>query len=301
MEIPTTRGPCAVAADRKCDFTSPESFPDKSGKVGPQRITRCRHCGVGITLPPLADVAFLYDDRTGVNFQPKTTTGMARLIKLTAFRRQIGGWLKQLPEQPRRVLDFGSGNGLGARALSDMLPGVEVVGSDFLPTPPAELEGRPYCPFDQLAGMAGSFDLVVALHVLEHDDDALGLLNRIAGMARPGGLVVIEVPHVDCVWSGVLGQAWDLWDTPFHRTHFSRASLAGIFKAADLDVVTMRDGCVPTFGRTLANVAGAQNSLPFLLAGAALHPIQWAGEKITGRPSALRAVARRRGPATELS
>ena len=46
-------------------------------------------------------------------------------------------------------------------------------------------------------------------------------------------------------------------------------------------------------GRSVANLVGARNSLPFLLAGAALHPVQLAGEKLSGRPSALRVIARR--------
>ncbi len=300
MEIPMTRGPCAVAADGKCDFVLAGSFPDKSRKVGPQQIMRCRHCGIGITSPPLADVAFLYEDRGSQDFQPNTT-GMAQRIKEIAFRRQATALMKQLPERPRRVLDFGCGSGLFTRCLGDVLPGVEVVGSDFHSAPPTELAGRPYYSLDQLAAFAGSFDLVLAMHVLEHDEDALGLLNRFARMARPGGLVVIEVPNVDCVWTGIVGQAWDSWYLPFHRTHFNRASLGKIVETADLSVEAMQDVCLPTFGRSLANLAGAPNSLPFLLAGIGLHPIQWAGEKMTGRPSALRVIARRRGGAELLA
>ncbi len=51
--------------------------------------------------------------------------------------------------------------------------------------------------------------------------------------------------------------------------------------------------CVPTMGRSLSNVFGGNKGLFWLLAGIAAHPVQWIGEKLSGRPSALRIVLRR--------
>lgn len=267
-------------------------FPDPSGKVGPQTIWQCTRCGHGVTRPPLADVAFLYDDRSSQDFQP-LATGLARTIKTMAFDRQAVAMLAQLPERPGSVLDYGCGSGLLTRALGDRLGLGQVTGSDFHADPPAELADRAYLPMADLAPKAGTFDMVIAMHVLEHDDDSDALLARITAMARPGGLVVIEVPNIDCVWAKPLGRAWDAWYLPYHRTHFSRASLTALAGRGGLDVLALYDVCVPTMGRSLANLCGTNNSLPFLLAGVALHPVQWAGEKLTHRPSALRLIARK--------
>jgi SAM-dependent methyltransferase len=148
----------------------------------------------------------------------------------------------------------------------------------------------------RLKELEGTFDLVLAMHVLEHDDDTAGLLARIVAMARPGGTVVLEVPNIDCFWTSLLGQAWDAWYVPFHRTHFNKPSLTGLVERCGLEVVQTVDVCLPTMGRTLANAVGVNNGLPFLLAGIALHPLQWLGEKLSRQPSALRVVARRGGP-----
>jgi SAM-dependent methyltransferase len=244
-------------------------------------------------MPPLADVAFLYEDRGSQDFQPQTSR-LAHLIKTIAFRRQARGLLRDAGVRPQRLLDFGCGSGLFTRCLGDVVEGASVTGSDFHAVPPPDLAGRSYVPMDRLDEVEGSFDLVLAMHVLEHDDDVAGLLDKIARMARPGGTVVIEVPNIDCVWTGLLGKAWDAWYLPFHRTHFSRASLEAAIERGGLEIVRTIDACVPTMGRSLANAVGASNSLPVLLAGIALHPVQWMGEKLTGRPSALRIVARRR-------
>jgi hypothetical protein len=45
-------------------------------------------------------------------------------------------------------------------------------------------------------------------------------------------------------------------------------------------------------GRSIANVLGTRNTLPLLLLGAILHPLQWIAELISHRPSALRVIAR---------
>ena len=50
---------------------------------------------------------------------------------------------------------------------------------------------------------------------------------------------------------------------------------------------------VPTMGRTFANLLRQRNSLPWLLLGVALQPLQLAGEWLWREPSALQAVARK--------
>lgn len=286
------RGACAIAPDGLCDFKSLGTFADKSGRVGTVGVVQCRHCRIGISTPPLPDVAFLYEGRESQDFQPDTN-GLARRIKQFAFRRQARQLLAQLPDPPGKVLDFGCGSGLFTRCLDDVLGAGSVTGSDFHDDAPADLAGRAYLPAGQLDDVEGRFDTVLAMHVLEHDDDATGLLRRIVQMVRPGGIIVLEVPNIDCVWTRVFGQAWDAWYVPFHRTHFSLASLNGLVTGSGLELIATHPISVPTAGRSLANLIGARNSLPFLLAGAVLHPVQVAGEKLSGQSSALRVIARR--------
>ncbi len=267
-------------------------FPDRSGRVGKVTVVRCRHCGVGVTNPPLSDVAFLYEGRESQDFQP-LSKGLARAIKTIAFTRDARRLLRQVGRRPKRVLDFGCGSGLFTRCLGDVLPNSSVVGTDFHPDPPAELEGRPYVSNEQLASDAGGFDLIMAMHVIEHDDDPIKLLRRLKSLGTDDCTFVFEVPNVDCVWAPVFGHSWDAWYTPFHRIHFSRASLAGILNRAGFEVVREVDVSIPSMGRSIANVLGARNTLPLLLAGAALHPVQWGVERICRSPSALRVIARK--------
>lgn len=282
---------CPDARDGRCDFGPPVSHRDSHRSTGSVSVIRCRRCGIGISRPPLADVAFLYEDRTSQDFQ-QSPSRLTRAIKNMAFRRQARALLDQVRCWPDRVVDFGCGSGLFTRKLAELLPGSNVIGTDFHPTAPAELGKDHYVPPQLTANLAGRADLVLALHVLEHDDDSAALLARIVRFAKPGGLVVIEVPNVDCFWTSVFGRYWDAWYLPYHRVHFSRASLCSLIRQSGLTIELQTDACIPTMGRTIANVVGRGNSVFFLLLGIALHPLQWLGERLSRRPSALRIIAR---------
>lgn len=284
---------CPGKPDHPCEFGSPEAFPDRSGLVGEVSVLRCRNCGIGITHPPLSDVAFLYEGRESQDFQP-LSTGLARTIKTIAFTRDAKRLLSQFGRTPRRVLDFGCGSGLFTRCLGDLLPVGSVVGSDFHPDPPGELKSRPYLSNDELSRDPGGFDLIMAMHVIEHDDDPIRVLRRLMALGSHDCTYVFEVPNIDCAWAPVFGSSWDAWYLPFHRIHFSRKSLNGILDRAGFEVVREIDVSIPSMGRSIANQFGMKNTLPVLVAGAALHPIQWGVERISGRPSALRVIARAR-------
>lgn len=288
-------GWCALAHDHQCDFGPPVSHFDRHRPTGAASVIRCHRCGVGISRPPLADVAFLYEDRSSQDFQ-HTDSRLTHAIKSLAFRQQARVLLQQVGCRPDRVVDFGCGSGLFTRQLAEVLPGSTVIGTDLHPTPPAELGPDRYRPPQATADLAGRADLVLALHVLEHDDDPTRLLARIVRFAKPGGRIVIEVPNVDCIWAGVFGRYWDSWYLPYHRVHFSRESLCRLLTQSGLTIDLQTDACIPTMGRTFATMLGGRNSVIFLLLGIALHPLQWLGERLSRRPSALRVLARLPSP-----
>src|SRR5688572_14335973 len=47
----------------------------------------------------------------------------------------------------------------------------------------------------------GSFDCVVALDVIEHVDDDIGILSKLHEVVKPGGHLVITVPAFKSLWS----------------------------------------------------------------------------------------------------
>jgi SAM-dependent methyltransferase len=282
---------CQFDRDAHCSLIPMGRFIDRSGIVGETSVARCRHCGMGITQPPLPDSAFLYADRTSQDFQPKTGR-VASLIKATAFRRGAKNLLASVGPTPSCVIDYGCGSGLFTRCLAESLPASSrVIGIDFHSDPPADLGNREYRSFSDMDDLVGKADLLLAMHVVEHDDDPRSTITNLLRYVRPGGHVVIEVPHIDCVWTPIFGRFWDSWYLPYHRVHFSRSGLRTLISGSGLLILREIDISIPTMGRTAANLLGCRNSLGFILLSALLQPLQWGVERLTGRPTALRVIA----------
>lgn len=141
------------------------------------------------------------------------------------------------PRGPLRVLDFGCGCG-GNTAWFAAQPGFEVTGVDVCEQAIAfcrarGLERLELIPPEGWAPPAGTFDLVLALDVLEHigPDDAA--LAAIWGGLREGGVLVATVPAFPFLWSA--------HDVALHhwRRH-TRASLDALAARAGLGAWTWR-------------------------------------------------------------
>lgn len=255
-------------------------------------IYTCRNCGFGVTRPAMSDVSVLYEDRRSQDFLSRDR-GWVVWLK-ARFNVKLARRIAAYAPQATMVGDFGTGNGALAAAFGSLLsPGSEVYGLDFFNDPPASIGLARYLPFGSAKTLAGRLDLLTCFHVLEHDDDPRSMLRKLKDLLADDGVMVVEVPNVDCVWTPWFGKACDNWYAPFHRVHFSRNSLVALFRSEGLDVLEVKDICGPTFALSIANFIGVRpNNLIFALA-LAVRPLQWLVEKATARPSALRLIARK--------
>lgn len=99
-----------------------------------------------------------------------------------------------------RILDIGCGGGLVSEPLARL--GASVTGIDPSDTnvEVARLHAAPFADLDlayrattaeALAAAGETFDVVLALEVVEHVTDVTAFLETAAGMVRPGGLIVV--------------------------------------------------------------------------------------------------------------
>jgi len=265
--------------------------------VGPYEkaaIYRCGTCGHGVTRPSIADVGKLYEGRESQDYQ-RSDGRIGGAIKRFVFSRQAREILRETGFSSGHAIDFACGSGVLTNAIAEALPaGSKMTALDFFERPPCAMPKVDYESFAALPQLAGQADLLTCFHALEHDDNPDQFLDRLLALLRPGGTLVIEVPNMACVWGKAFGRFWDNWYLPYHRLHFTRASLRALVERRGLDVLLQSDIHVPSFGRSLARAMGQPNTLPFLLAGVASFPLQWIGEKVSAEPAALRIVARSR-------
>jgi len=256
-----------------------------------QAVFRCGTCGLGVTRPAMPDPSPLYNDRTSQNFLTYDTL-LADRLKRIVFRKTARAIVSKVFPSPNLWLDFGCGNGaLTSAFAAELGDRASVVGLDFFEERPSKIGTAQYVGYSKIAAFSEKADIVTCFHVVEHDDNAPAFLGRLKSLLRPGGLLVVEVPNIDCVWTSWFGESCDNWALPFHRLHFSRSALREAVKAAGFEVVGEENVLAATTANSLARLFG----LPFgglsFLAALILYPLQWIAEKVSGRASGLRIYA----------
>ena len=140
------------------------------------------------------------------------------------------------PESGSRILDLGCGTGLMARELVER--GHRVFALDLRPEGlrATRTSSSGILPIQADAQQPplqdSSFDLVLALDVLEHLDDEMAL-ERVARALRPGAHLLLSVPALPWLWSY-------RDDDAGHRRRYTRSSLRQLLGVSGLQAVDIR-------------------------------------------------------------
>ncbi len=159
------------------------------------------------------------------------------------FERRLAFLLGALPAGAR-VLDVGCGDGSFAGALAQR--GVEVVGTDVSAVALARAQARVpqvafvACEEARLPFAARSFSVAWLGEVLEHVRDGIGLLEEVARVLGPGGLLLASVPGHPWWLRARLGLDARAFERHFepradHLRFFTRRTLAELLDAAGFD------------------------------------------------------------------
>lgn len=216
----------------------------------PLSIRRCKACKTAFTSPQLSseELAPYYSEEYR-SFQVRKHVGLfsrlatfVKRLTLNAFRGYglIGSWARilypfsiPLAHFPRfvaggKVLDIGCGSGNFLASLAEL--GWEAHGID--PSAVAvrvaherglknvregyvENAGYPYA----------HFDAIVMFHVFEHVANPRVVLKEIRRILKPGGELVIGVPHFGGLASFLYGRWWAGLSFPLHYFHYERKTL----------------------------------------------------------------------------
>ncbi len=170
--------------------------------------------------------------------------------------RRSGGLVERLrrslPLPPHgRLLDVGCGNGAFLDAFHSQVPGWSLAGTELNDKYRARVEGLPgvealyVCPPEQIPG---NFDLITAIHALEHIPTPLDLLAQLREKLAPDGRLLVEVPDH-------LQNPFDLLIAD-HCTHFTGPTLAALLRKAGFQVDAVTTDWVPKELTSLARRAG---------------------------------------------
>jgi SAM-dependent methyltransferase len=141
-------------------------------------------------------------------------------------RRLVGAFFDRLEEllpatAPARILEVGTGEGEVARRVAARYPDAALVALDL---PDHELSANVFGDAARLPFPDATFDLVLAVEVLEHLPDPGAALDELARVARPGADAVLSVPS-EPLWRALnLARGkyvGDLGNTPGHIQHWT--------------------------------------------------------------------------------
>ena len=101
----------------------------------------------------------------------------------------------------QRILDFGAGSGLFARALRDSGVVVECLEPDEEYARVLREDG--FKVGGGLGSLDGTYDAIYAINVLEHIEDDRRVFDELVGRLKPGGRIMIYVPAFGMLFSSM--------------------------------------------------------------------------------------------------
>jgi ubiquinone/menaquinone biosynthesis C-methylase UbiE len=209
-------------------------------------FVRCTGCGLVFLNPrvPETDIGRYYEDYLP-HRGPEAWGRWAGLVR-TAEARTDRARVRTIQSlgalTPAEVaLDVGCGRPSFLRLLKDQT-GARVVGTDFDASgwskDPAHWQGLSlYAGVLESLPLTAPFDRITLWHVLEHLYQPVETLRHLRTLARPGTLLVIEVPDLSGLTRRLQGSAWAGYHTPRHTAAYTAATLKGVLERSGWRIV----------------------------------------------------------------
>ena len=201
---------------------------------------RCAACDVLFINPvPSAQLEVIYPPNY-YSFRGSSNSPIIRLKNLLS-RHKFRRLLKQLPGKTLNVLDVGGGSGFELdllRRIDQRIRRTQIVDLDPSAGEVARSNGHGYFQgrIEDFTS-AQTFDLILAMNLIEHVAQPQAVLRKIASLLSPGGFAFVQTPNYDSLDQRIFRHRnWAGYHCPRHWVLFTRHSLSHAAENAGLRV-----------------------------------------------------------------
>ena len=243
-----------------CDADNPRLITFQNN----YRMVQCRHCGLVYLnpRPSAATLITLYNDYHQRDGKDEHT--WAKLMEKNF--RQISALLNRLFPDKGNILDVGCGYGHFIRIMKDSGWSASGIEPSSRTIGYARSKGLTVyeTTIDDATLSKGSFEAVTAFYVFEHLFDPLVAVKKIFTILKPGGVLVLRVPHTTPLVNllSLFNIRNNLYDLPFHLYDFSPGTISLLLEKAGFSSIRVMPGC-PTLPKKLSEklISGASGAL----------------------------------------
>lgn len=153
--------------------------------------------------------------------------------------------LRYSPLELQSYLDIGCGDGRYMRRIESMskLPRGRIYGLELDPEVTSKLKVDGFSVLNQRLEdcnslIGSSLSLITMFHVIEHLEDPVGAIRKIAYLLEPGGVLAVETPNINSLDAHIFKSTyWGGYHFPRHWHLFNESTLTKLLNLEGMEIV----------------------------------------------------------------
>ncbi len=160
---------------------------------------------------------------------------------LSYYYKKLGGLIRSQIPQPGKLLDVGCSRGWFLDVMQGWeCHGIEIVTSDGMIARKRHGDRIFVGLFEDYPLMENYFDVITLQDVFDHIRDPMAALEKCRRMLRPGGMIVIKVHNISCLYAKLTGRNFYAVVPPTHLFYYDAGTLDRALSKSGFQVLSSK-------------------------------------------------------------